>query len=190
VRGVADDDQIVRGDVGAAEVVSCAFEGDGAEAVALAGIVGEGTEGEVAPEPEMLELRAGAGDDVAGEKAERDVGFGVEMRKRLANAGTGERLGVVQFDAQGLDIDSIETLYAFGRCYKVALSAEEIEDPGVGAAAEIEVGERVTQAEDGECGGVHGAVAGVAGADQGAVDVPEQDLHRCRMRRTREPEAS
>src|SRR5438067_9824987 len=86
MRRVADHPDIGRGELDTVTLAGAA-ERVRAELVAMFAVIGEGTEGEMLPEPMLGELNLRATTQVAGEEALRDVAVGGGGPERLAHAG-------------------------------------------------------------------------------------------------------
>lgn len=174
VRCVADDpdpigrkfDGVMRG--GATERVR-------AELVAQLGVVGEGAEREVRPEIVMAELDFGAAAKVAGEETLGDISASGEGGEKFADAGEHVGVRIRELAREGGEIVFEITGDVVGRVGKRELGEHAAGDPRIGAAGDLDVLKRADDTEGAVQGGDECALAGVAGENEGAVDVPENE---------------
>ncbi len=107
MRGVADDEDVPRGEIDAVEFAG-PLAGEGAEAVPVVGVVCEGAESEVALDAVVAELEFGAGTEIAGEEADRDMGQGGHGVEDLWETGEQAAIGAGELGLQVVEVATEE----------------------------------------------------------------------------------
>ena len=175
VRGVADDVDIGRLEIGAVRIAG-AISCERAEAVAIVGIVGECAEREMIPNAVMAELEFGAAAEVASEEANGDIWKACEGVEDLREAGKEPAIMAGQLDIEVTEVGVEEALDIIGAWLDTAGLKDLLRDPDVGLSGEFDVTEILIGAKGVADGLGHGLLAGTAGGQDGAIDVEEDEF--------------
>jgi len=152
-------------------------EGEGSQLVADVAVVGEGAELEVSPDLVVVELDLGPAPEVPGEEALGQVGAVADLLEDVEDAGMGLAVGERHL---GLEVGQVEFHELVERplAERQLVVAENLaRDEGVGPAPVVDALQGGGLAGDGLDGADEGLFPRLAGADQGAVDVPKDQLH-------------
>lgn len=173
VVGRIADHEYARGGKITAVKFAGAAKGDGAKVVAEFGVVGKRAEGKEVREIVVAELELGAALEIAREQGLGNARMSVQEFDGFAGAGQhatppGEERGGER-PKIGFEITRESGLA--GR--KAALRENLTQDPAVGAAGVVDVGERGGDAIFGEQGRFEGVQARAARVSERAIDIPE-----------------
>ena len=173
VRRVADHEHALR-----PKTHTAVFAGPaqcvGAKLVTLLGVVGECSDGEWRPKPEVSEFDFSTLPEVAGEQALGDVAAARDFCDDVRNAGQDVRVGVLDFFGQGFKVAIKKTSDVFrSRCTEV-LREYCTGDPHISAAKIFKPGECVLDGESAFERETQGAFARATRVNQCAVNVPEK----------------
>jgi hypothetical protein len=159
-----------------------ALLGEGAEEVAVEGVVGEGAdgvggEGEVIEDAVVLELDPGAAAEVAGEEAYgylREAGQGVE---ELGEAGEEAAIIGGQLGAEVREVGIEEEVDVF-LCGLDAMGFEDaVGDPDVGLSGNLDAAQILIAPETVAQGADERFFSSATGVEDGLVDIEKEELH-------------